>query len=179
MNNSHDFDQPDLVVPGATGQPGNRTFFIQATEGNRTCSFKVEKQQVAALCDYLEGILADLPQIPTDQFVGPNGAQEPLGLLWVIGRLAVAYEEPDDRIVIVAEEMIEMDEELDLEIDFDDPLALIAAGFDPSTARFRMTRGQVAAFIAVGNDLVRSGRPNCRLCGKPIDPEGHACPRLN
>ena len=42
-----------------------------------------------------------------------------------------------------------------------------------------LTRGQVAAFIAVGNDLVRSGRPNCRLCGKPVDPEGHACPRLN
>ena len=156
MSESYDFTRPDVIVPGASGRPGDRTFFLQAVEGARTCSFKVEKQQVAALCD------------------------EPLGLLWAVGRLAVAYEEADDRIVIVAEEMFELDDDsLDPDLDYDDPEVLAAAGIDPSSARFSMSRAQVAAFIAVGNDLVRAGRAQCRLCGKPIDAEGHACPRLN
>ena len=73
--------------------------------------------------------------------------------------------------MIVAEEMPDIDDEDDDFIeDFD---------FDPATARIRITRAQVAAFIAVGNDIVRAGRPACRLCGRPMDPGGHPCPRLN
>ena len=65
-----------------------------------------------------------------------------------MGRLAVAYEEADDRIVVVAEEFLDIAEE-DLEaLDLDDPATLIAAGYDPATARIRLTRAQVAAFIA-------------------------------
>jgi uncharacterized repeat protein (TIGR03847 family) len=81
--------------------------------------------------------------------------------------------------VIVAEELIEIDEDSDLDLDIDDPDALLAIGLEPASARFSLSRAQVAAFIAVGNDLVRSGRPTCRLCGRPMDPGGHPCPRLN
>ena len=180
MSNSFEFDQPDVVVPGTSGRPGQRTFFLQVIDQSRICSFKVEKQQVAALCEYLEGILAELPRLGGDQIVATPNALEPLGMLWVVGRISVAYEEATDRIIIVADELLEFDpDDFDPDLDFEDPEALIAAGFDPSTARFCMTRAQVAAFIAVGNDLVRSGRSQCRLCSHPIDPEGHACPRLN
>jgi uncharacterized repeat protein (TIGR03847 family) len=179
MSESFEFTEPDLVVPGAAGQPGQRTFFLQAREDGTAASFKVEKQQVAALCEYLGGILADLPPVDAPELLGTPTADEPATLAWVVGRLAVAYEEADDRIVVVAEEFLDIAEE-DLEaLDLDDPATLIAAGYDPATARIRLTRAQVAAFIAVGNDLVRAGRPQCRLCGQPIDPEGHACPRLN
>jgi uncharacterized repeat protein (TIGR03847 family) len=91
----------------------------------------------------------------------------------------VAYEEADDRIVVVAEEFVQIDEADAEAIDLDDPAALVAAGYEPATAKFRLTRAQVADFIAAGNDIVRAGRPPCRLCGQPLDPEGHACPRLN
>jgi uncharacterized repeat protein (TIGR03847 family) len=179
MSESWDFAEPRLVVPGAIGTPGSRTFFVQTVADDRTISFKAEKQQVAALCEYLEGILTDLPAIHPGEFVAPDSAREPADLEWTVGRLAVAYEEADDRIVIVAEELIEIDEDLDIDIDFDDPDTLLAIGLEPASARFSLTRAQVAAFIAVGNDLVRSGRPTCRLCGRPMDPEGHPCPRLN
>ncbi len=178
MSRSFDFEDPELVVPGAVGQPGHRTFFVQARQDGRSVSFKVEKQQVAALCEYLGGILADLPPVAGGELLAASAA-EPDELAWVVGRLAVAYEEADDRIVVVAEEFLDIDPEQAEELDLDDPAALIAAGYDPATARFRLTRPQVAAFIAVGEDLVRAGRPQCRLCGRPIDPEGHVCPRLN
>jgi uncharacterized repeat protein (TIGR03847 family) len=171
VSESWEFLEPDSVVPGVIGEPGRRTFFLQASEAGRTVSFKVEKQQVAALCEYLEGILTDLPAIHPGQFVAPISAMEPIGLQWVVGGLAVAYEEDDDRLIIVAEEMPDFDDETDVEFD----------GFDANaaTARFRLTRAQVAAFIAVGADIVRAGRPPCRLCGRPMDPGGHPCPRLN
>jgi uncharacterized repeat protein (TIGR03847 family) len=179
VSESFEFSDPGHVLPGAVGQPGQRTFFLQAREGVVTGSFKVEKQQVAALCEYLGGILADLPPVDAPEPVEATGVEEPIALAWVVGRLAVAYEEADDRIVVVAEEFLDIPDD-DLEaLDLDDPATLLAAGYEPATARFRLTRAQVASFIAVGEELVQSGRPQCRLCGQPIDPEGHACPRLN
>jgi uncharacterized repeat protein (TIGR03847 family) len=180
MSESFDFDQPNVVVPGTQGQPGQRTFFLQAIDQDRICSFKLEKQQVAALCDYLEGILAELDDLDDTKLIATPCALEPLGLLWPVGRLSVAYEDASDRIIIVADEVLEIDPDtFDPDLDLDDPDTLSALGLDPSTARFSMSRAQVAAFIAVGNDLVRSGRSQCRLCNRPIDPEGHACPRMN
>ncbi len=176
MSQSFDFQDPDRVAPGAVGNPGQRIFYLQISEAGRVASLKVEKQQVTALCEYLGGILADLAPLPVGELVAPTAPVEPDELEWVVGRLAVAYEEADDRIVIVAEEFVEVDDD---DIDLEDPMALVAAGLDPATARFRLTRAQVAAFIAVGNDLVSAGRPECRLCGRPMDPEGHLCPRLN
>ena len=95
-----------------------------------------------------------------------SGAEEPGGLAWVVGRLAVAYEEADDRIVVVAEEFLEIpDDELEA-LDLDDPATLIAAGYEPATARFRLTRAQVAAFIAVG-ERARPVRPTAVPAVRP------------
>jgi uncharacterized repeat protein (TIGR03847 family) len=143
-------------------------FFLQARQNGEVANLRLEKQQVAALGDYLAGILADLP----DAGVEPTDVEliEPALEEWVVGALAVAYEEAEDRVLLVAEELVP-------ERDEDDPGAPELEV--PATARFRLTRGQVLAFIRHAAGLVTSGRPLCRLCGKPIDPDGHACPRLN
>lgn len=168
MTSSFDFDSPDHFTSGAVGPPGSRVFFLQARQNGEVANLRLEKQQVAALGDYLAGILADLP----DAEVEPSDVEllEPAIEEWVVGALAVAYEEAEDRVLLVAEELV-------LEPDDDDPVGLEID--DPATARFRLTRGQVLAFIRHAAGLVTSGRPLCRLCGKPIDPDGHACPRLN
>jgi uncharacterized repeat protein (TIGR03847 family) len=79
--------------------------------------------------------------------------------------MGVAWDENQDRLVLLCEELFDED----------------AAGPDdtPASARFRLTRAQVAAFVEVARDLVAAGRPPCYLCGGPMDAEGHACPRLN
>jgi uncharacterized repeat protein (TIGR03847 family) len=81
---------------------------------------------------------------------------------WVVGTLSVAYDDAEDRIVLQADELV--DEE---------------AGEVPSTARFHLTRAQVVAYCAHAEQLVASGRPPCPICGQPMDPEGHVCPRSN
>ncbi len=46
-------------------------------------------------------------------------------------------------------------------------------------ARIYATRSQVRAMAAHGAVVVSAGRPPCDLCGQPMDPAGHRCPRWN
>ena len=164
MTESFDFAAARAILPGAVGRPGSRTFFLQAHTTDGIVSFKVEKQQVAALCEYFESVLADLPGTdPLDPAPAPV-VVEPQQLVWTVGGLGVAWEGDEERLVIVAEELLADDEDDERE---------------PATARFHLTPAQVAVFMRVGNELVQSGRPGCRLCGRPIDVDGHTCPRLN
>jgi uncharacterized repeat protein (TIGR03847 family) len=172
VSTSFDFSSPDQFNVGAIGPAGHRVFYLQVRQGDEVATLRLEKQQVAALGDYLAGILADLP----DAEAVPDAVDliEPAVEEWVIGALAVAYEEDEDRLLLVAEELILDDGDDDADLVPVDP-----DREDPATARFRLTRGQVMAFIRHAAELVTSGRPLCRLCGRPIDPDGHACPRLN
>jgi uncharacterized repeat protein (TIGR03847 family) len=165
MNDSHHFDGPARFAVGASGEPGQRLFYLQAQGELAEVSVKCEKQQAGALAEYLEGILADLPD---DDPAPPamTHANPPGDIEWTAGVMAVAYDESNDRIVVMIEELLS-DEEAEARID------------GPATLRVSLTRGHVAAFIAQVRELLAGGRPPCRLCGRPLDPAGHACPRLN
>ena len=54
------FDTPDRFVAGTVGEPGNRTFFLQARDGGRIVSVAVEKVQVAVLAQRLGDLLDEL-----------------------------------------------------------------------------------------------------------------------
>jgi uncharacterized repeat protein (TIGR03847 family) len=176
MSTSFEFLDPDHFTAGTIGEPGHRVFYLQAREADNVVSLRLEKQQVAALGEYLAGILADLPD--AEPLPVSSELIEPVVAEWVVGSLAVAYEEAADRILLVAEELVVVDED-----EGDDELPALPRDptepRDEATARFRLSRSQVLAFIRTAAELVTSGRPLCRLCGKPVDPDGHACPRLN
>jgi uncharacterized repeat protein (TIGR03847 family) len=50
---------------------------------------------------------------------------------------------------------------------------------EPASVRLRLSLPQVVAFVEVARELLASGRPPCYLCGLPMEPTGHPCPRLN
>ena len=52
-------------------------------------------------------------------------------------------------------------------------------GRTPARARFWATREQMLSLARHGASVCAAGRPQCQLCGNPIDPEGHQCPALN
>jgi uncharacterized repeat protein (TIGR03847 family) len=162
-----DFPQPDRFTTGTVGPPGQRVFYLQVAEGGHVATFKVEKQQVAALADSLEELLSDLPAIehPTTPDVGFS---EPAIHEWVVGAMGVGYDEVDDRILVAAQELL--DDDPDVEPSDED---------GPATARVILTRTQAQAFVHHARLLVEAGRPPCRVCGRPLDPDGHACPRMN
>ena len=101
----------------------------------------------------------------------------------------MAWEADLDRFVIAVEELDttaleQEDDEADDDEDDDDDLPPgLDLSRDPSldrgTMRLLVTRGQALAFAGRAAELVASGRPACRFCGLPMDPEGHPCPRMN
>jgi len=184
---SYDFDAPDFFTTGTVGPSGRRVFYLQAREGGRVVTLKLEKEQVGALGEYLAKLLADLPKpgpLPTDMAL-----LEPVQEAWVVGSLGVAYDESADRILIVAEELTEEaedeedEEEGEAAVETEAEAAAAAAAVeeasDTAKARFRLTRPQAAAFVERARALVQAGRPICRTCGLPIDPDGHPCPGTN
>lgn len=175
MNPSFELPRPQRFTAGTVGEPGRRVFFLQAFADGELVTLKCEKQQVGALAEHLAALLADLPLPGEDEVVGTDvDFVEPPAAAWAIGRIGVAWDEGDDRLVLQCEEMLIVDEEDVEEVDEIDEV-----DEEPATARFRLSRAQVVAFIQVARELVAAGRPPCYLCGGPIDPTGHACPRLN
>jgi uncharacterized repeat protein (TIGR03847 family) len=188
VSESFDFEAPDHFTAGTVGPPGQRVFYMQGREAGLLVTLKVEKEQVRALADYLAGLLARLPTgggtaTPDVDLI------EPVEPAWVVASLGVGYDEDSDRVVIVANELSEPEEEegegeAEAEAEPADPAELEAAADtaenpDAAVARFRVTRGQAAAFVERTRNLVKAGRPLCPICNRPIDPDGHVCVRSN
>jgi uncharacterized repeat protein (TIGR03847 family) len=172
MNPSFNLEEPDLFTAGAIGPKGQRVFFLQAREAGHVVSLKLEKQQVGALADYLERMLADRQQPPGEGPVHDVALVEPVEGDWVVGGLGVAFDEELDRIVLIAEELVltDGDEEGDEDILSEEP---------PAVARFHLSYGQVIAFIAQARAVVAAGRPPCRYCGRPFDEASGFCACAN
>jgi uncharacterized repeat protein (TIGR03847 family) len=166
----HELGDVDIFTIGTLGQPGQRTFFLQARRAGETFSVKCEKQQADALATYLGQLLTDLP-VPDDLPLPVMlELDEPVQPLFVLGGIGVAWDQGSDRVVLSLEEVVATDEEGN-----PDP----EEEAERSTMQLRITRGQALAFSRRGNEIVSAGRPPCRFCGLPLDPSGHPCPRMN
>jgi uncharacterized repeat protein (TIGR03847 family) len=157
-----DLPSPDVFTAGTVGPPGQRVFYLQTRDDQLVVSVRCEKQQVAALADYFDGLLDDLEPAPYGLAGGDLRLAEPVQEIWTVGAIGVAYDEPADRIVVVLEELTDDDE-----------------AEDGASVKVRLNRAQVAAFVSHARQLVEAGRPPCRFCGLPVDPDGHPCPRMN
>lgn len=154
-----DFDPTDSIAVGAVGPPGQRTFYLQARSGPRTLTMVVEKAQVRALAERAVGLLADNEaDQASDELIQPVEPD------WRAGQLGLGFDSDRKLVVLVAQQAPEGDDA--------DPDRL-------ATARLWLRPGQVLALSARGLKLVAAGRPLCLLCGLPLDPEGHLCPRKN
>ena len=187
------FNPPERFIAGTVGEPGNRTFVLQGRDGARIVSVSLEKVQVAAMADRLGRLLLELdergivelePTVPLED-VGP--LDEPLSEAFRAGTLTLGWDGDLGRVIIEAQAMTEADEdEDDDEVDDDDSVAaaieqlLAADDVDgPDILRVHLSATQARSFVERANRVVRSGRLPCPLCGNPLDPQGHICPRRN
>jgi uncharacterized repeat protein (TIGR03847 family) len=164
----YEFDDVDAFTIGTEGRPGERTFYLQARANGQRVTLKCEKQQAAAIVQYLRRVLSDLP--PADDKPMPSALEliEPLEASFVLGPIGLGYDRTTDRLLIQLEEVGEVDEEGEI---IDDT--------DRGHVRLYVNRGQAVAFCDRADDVIEAGRPTCRWCGNPIDPDGHLCPRMN
>jgi uncharacterized repeat protein (TIGR03847 family) len=159
-----------VLVSGAVGEPGQRTFFLQTQSRDGVHTVKCEKGQVAALAEHLQRLLADLPSTGVTALI-PTDLQPPLEPRFTLGTIGLAYDADTDRVVVVLEELVVADEDA---VDDLEPDELEHDGL-----RLELTRDGAAVFCAHALEIVAAGRPTCRWCGRPIDPDGHPCARMN
>ena len=154
-----EFKNPDRFTVGAVGEVGSRVFLVQAISGGAVVTIKVEKQQIAVLASYLTRAIEGLGRpghLPEDLELVLSPDQ---GIDFIGGEMSVAIDEAAGTVDVLIEEAA------------DDPSA--------DRAAIQVSKEQAAAFAIRATGLVEAGRPPCPLCGLPLDPRGHDCPRTN
>jgi uncharacterized repeat protein (TIGR03847 family) len=109
-----DLERVDRITAGAVGEPGERTFFLQARQGDRSVTILVEKEQVELLGTSILEILATVGRETGE---GPSseelGLEPPLEPVWRAGRLSIGYAEERDLMLLEIEELVELEDELE------------------------------------------------------------------
>jgi uncharacterized repeat protein (TIGR03847 family) len=174
------FDPPERFVAGTVGQPGDRTFYLQASGGGRTVSVALEKVQVAVLAERLEELLAEVrrrgvgevPVTVPRELEDTAPLDAPVEEEFRVGTMGLAWDGDDDKVVVEA--LAQQDADAAVEVE---PLSDADEG--PDAVRVRITAEAARAFVVRAQRVVAAGRPPCPLCSLPLDPEGHICPRQN
>jgi uncharacterized repeat protein (TIGR03847 family) len=193
----HAFEPPERFVAGTVGEPGDRTFFLQARGGGRVVSVALEKVQVSLLAEKLEELLTEaarrfgveLPEAPAVIGNDNEPLDTPVDEEFRVGTLGLAFDVDTSTVVIEAIEAGEADTEADLgaedDLGAEEEETLPAddeedePDDDLDRLRVRLTPEATRAFIDRARRVVAAGRPPCPLCGQPLDPAGHLCPRHN
>lgn len=177
MRRFFDFNAPDRFVADAVGEPGSRTFYLQARQGGALVTLLLEKVHLAALAGRLAGLL-DAVEIgagavdPPGEDSGRDDAplEPPVIEAFRVGAIFLAWDEEANRVVIEAQPVSE-DGEFRLASE-DDPTG-------PDLLRVRIGPARARDFVRRAAGLVAAGRPSCPFCGQPLEASGHFCPRTN
>ena len=172
MSEPIELDPATRLTAAAVGEPGNRTFYLQARNDERVVSLLLEKQQVAMLSIHVDELLertghmpeADDPAVPDPEALD---LEEPIEPAFRVGQIGLGYDDTRDLVLLQCDEYVPEEEEEDV------------TRPEPAHVRIWATRGQAYALARRGEREVAGGRPICRMCGEPMDPDGHFCPRSN
>jgi uncharacterized repeat protein (TIGR03847 family) len=190
----HNFENPDRFVAGTVGQPGQRTFFLQAKEGARVTSVALEKQQVAILAERMDLLLdealrrsggdAAIPAVAPLGMRDGNPLDQPIVEEFRVGTITLSWDAEEGSVVV--ELFPVSDEEVTVEaVDDDsggDESAVAEAEIEIEASEVLVVKLDPAyarSFVRRAQSVVSAGRPPCQFCGNPLDPEGHLCPRAN
>jgi uncharacterized repeat protein (TIGR03847 family) len=168
MADEYEFGSVDFITVGTIGPPGQRVFHLQAKQDNDLLTLIIEKEQASALADTIialnEKIQEDLglttDEVNLQQF--DLDLQEPILPVFRVAQMGLGYDDDEDVLILVVSELLPED-----------------AVIEPRSARIVATRTQMQMLALHTQIVVGEGRPICGNCGRPIDPDGHFCPKSN
>ena len=189
-----EYDPPDRFVAGTVGEPGQRTFYLQARGGGRITSVALEKQQVGALGERVDEILDDLLRLSGGTVVPaltPAGLDDrgpletPVTEEFRVGSIGIAWDSGNEILIIEAYAVVDEATGADPGGDSaggsggDGDSDAENAGETGDVLRVRLAPAAARAFAKRALAVVGAGRPPCPFCGLPLDATGHLCPRQN
>ncbi|HET8959964.1 DUF3090 domain-containing protein [Nocardioides sp.] len=180
----HGFDPPERFVTGTVGEPGERTFFLQARSGSHLITVALEKQQVAALAERIDELLdevmasqggaATIPAVAPRDLEDAEPLEQPIEEEFRAGTMTLSWDPGDARVVIevfpFTEAAVVAPDQVEEDFEEPEPDELLLV---------RIPAGAARAFVQRATQVLGAGRPSCPFCGSPVDPEGHLCVRMN
>jgi len=160
----HDLNPVTHITAGVIGQPGKRTFYLQGRQAATIVTLIAEKEHLTALARAIDELLerleagAKLIQVDALQME----LSQPIEPLFRIGQLGLGFDAENNLVVLIVYALPEEENAETVDV-----------------VRFWATREQMRALARHAAGIVAGGRPICVLCGRPIDPEGHFCPKRN
>ena len=175
----HVFRAPDRFIAGTVGQPGDRTFYLQASEQSRLISVALEKQQVQVLAERIGSLLeevhrrfgTDVPDDAPPENLDTEPLDVPVEEEFRVGTMGLGWDAESKAVVI---ELLAISEE-----EVDEAVVLDDTEEGPDAVRVFLSPGAARAFAERADRVVNAGRKPCPLCAEPLDPDGHICPRQN
>jgi len=160
---AYDLGRALSVDAEAIGEPGRRRFRLLARSSVYAVAVWMEKEQLAGIGAWFDETLARLEtERPTEEpDVEPLPFGDALDVEFQAAKIGLGYVEEEDLFALQA-----FDAEADDEA-------------ERPTLHCLLSRGQCRVLSRKIGEVVTAGRPICPLCERPIDPEGHACPRSN
>ena len=154
----YSYDPPERFVAGTVGQPGERTFYLQATFGSRVTSVVLEKGQVSQLAERLDELLDEVARrtgttSASAAEIDDGPLDLPLTEDFRVGAIALAWDHDGERVIIEAQE--ESEEPLE-------PLADDVPDDGPAILRVRITAEAARAFFQRGHKARPAKTPPVR-----------------
>lgn len=184
-----EYDPVERFVVGTVGEPGERSFFLQARQGNRLTSVLLEKAQVIAVIERLAQLLRELKRMDPNFSIPPHPRDEgpleqPIVEEFRVGLISLAWLSDREMVSIDLEATIDATFDTTIEATIDKEMSgEILLPPDPEHApdllHVVLTSAQTDAFIKRATSVINAGRLPCPFCGLPLDPRGHICPRAN
>ena len=175
----HVFRTPDRFVAGTVGEPGERTFYLQAADETKVVSVQLEKEQVSVLAERLSALLdevvrrlgADAPVESEEPAVDTEPLRSPIEQEFRVGTMGLGWDVESRSIVV---ELLAVSEQ-----EVDESMVLDDTEEGPDAVRVFLSLAQARAFTVRAERVISAGRRPCPLCAEPLGPKGHICPRQN
>ena len=152
----------DFITVGTVGPKGRRLFHIQAGKAGQIVTLTIEKEQARALAEALNELLDDLVRQrgsalspdPVDVSTMNMDLREPIEPEFRVSQMGLGYNEDEDLIVLVAQELVVSEEGQDPDL------------ARPGVARFWGSRQLMRALASYTLDVVRQGRADPKHNGR-------------
>lgn len=171
------YDPVERFVVGTVGEPGDRSFFLQARHGKRLTSVLLEKAQVVAIVERLDLLLHELKRVEPNLAItslprDDEPLEQPIVEEFRVGLISLAWLSDRELVSIDLQATSEQEE-------IDENLVIEDLENAPDMLHVILTAAQTEGFIRRATSVVNAGRPPCPFCGLPLDSRGHVCPRAN
>jgi uncharacterized repeat protein (TIGR03847 family) len=159
----HDFGRALSIDAEAVGRPGQRRFRLLVRSASSSIGVWMEKEQLSGIGTWFEEVLQRLdkenPSHEPDVEPLPFPAQPDSEMR--ASQIGLGYDESESAFTVHA-------------FDAERPASRQVPAF-----RCLLSRGQCRVLARKIAEVVAAGRKVCPLCGVPMDPGGHVCPRSN